>query len=1001
MKFVRVLLWCVAAIAVLLVIVVGVALNSSFQTWAARKALARQPDLRGSIARVDAGLNRVQLKDARIETHGAVLTLPALDAELPLSSAALGHGVLVRKLVAHGWTLDLLHAPRTAQAWRLNFAGWMRSAPAQAELVREFSLLPSAYAAMATPVPAAFAGLSQVVLPVDLALDGVDLEGDVILPGQPSQPVMRLKVRVHGGGLAAGKEGRFTVDVTGATGDGGAVSLTSAIAATMDTPRTFTRLSAKGEAGVSGTKIPQGVKLSFDVSGVRAAGHETYSVGLSNAQPLLAARAELDSTTGRINGTWTANLRASDLAPFALGHVLPAFAANGTGTFATDLNFAEMHAVGQLRGSVDQLGVLLPELTAIGAVQFDVDFEVLQHADSIRVERLNLAAASAAKKIASIRALQAFEFNPKTRELSVADQTQDLLAVSLEGVPLAWAKPVLGDIEVTGEELKGEFAAAAHAGGLTLRAKSPLTAGHVSVSQGGKPMLNDVSISLSLSADYSPSGWQANIAQFTAQTGNATVLSLTAKAGQLAGANQPVKATGSWTASLPALLAQPVVTGTAVLASGAAKGDFDASIDSKKAVQAKITLSDLVAVTKEKLPTTTIDAHAEADANNTTTFNVGLVFDQAGRKSDLTLSGTAGSAAGATALQARATSELIVVEDVQLLLLPLAASPAPAAQPATTPGRDAAAFWGAITGDFALALKKVVSANAFTVTNVAGAVKVDPAALKFDNVSAEFGQGSNLKVSGGFTFDAKKDAPYALLTDLTVNNFDTGPAFRALNPDKPPTLEAKVNVTAHVIANGINLTDVADHAQGDFQLTSKSGIFRALSADVSDKVQKTQATVAALGGILGAVTGRKEYGDYANKSQILSDIAKALAEIPFDQLNVQAKRDSTLNIKLTDFTLISPEVRLLGTGSVTYQEKVPLLGQPLSLQLTLSARGKTGDLMKRAGLLDTKQDNLGYTAFAMPIKIGGTLSNPDTRELRNALLNSALEKSGLLNGLIK
>jgi hypothetical protein len=215
-----------------------------------------------------------------------------------------------------------------------------------------------------------------------------------------------------------------------------------------------------------------------------------------------------------------------------------------------------------------------------------------------------------------------------------------------------------------------------------------------------------------------------------------------------------------------------------------------------------------------------------------------------------------------------------------------------------------------------------------------------------------------------------------------------------------PTVEAKVNVNSKFTGAGGNLMEVAERSRGDVQVTARSGIFRALSADMSDKAQKTQTAVATIGGLLGAVTGKKEYADYANKGQILADIAKALSEIPFDQLNVTASRGADLNMVLKDFTLISPEVRLTGAGGITYAEGVSILAQPLALQLSLGARGQLADLLKRAGLLDTKQDQLGYAAFSVPIKVGGTLAKTDTSELRNALLNSALEKSGLLDSIL-
>jgi hypothetical protein len=208
-------------------------------------------------------------------------------------------------------------------------------------------------------------------------------------------------------------------------------------------------------------------------------------------------------------------------------------------------------------------------------------------------------------------------------------------------------------------------------------------------------------------------------------------------------------------------------------------------------------------------------------------------------------------------------------------------------------------------------------------------------------------------------------------------------------------VEARINLTSRLTATGATLADLAARTHGDLLITSKGGIFRGLSADLTDRIQRTQSRVTAIASFLGVVPD-----DYVNKTRILAEIARALAEIPFDQLSVTATRDAALNLQLKDFTLISPEVRIGGGGGIRYVEGVPVLAQPMEVQLNLGARGKLGDLIKRAGLLDARQDSLGYAAFAVPLRIVGTLGNPDTNDIRTALLNSALERSGLLDGLL-
>ncbi|MDB6127737.1 MAG: hypothetical protein JWM35_1633, partial [Verrucomicrobia bacterium] len=345
-------------------------------------------------------------------------------------------------------------------------------------------------------------------------------------------------------------------------------------------------------------------------------------------------------------------------------------------------------------------------------------------------------------------------------------------------------------------------------------------------------------------------------------------------------------------------------------------------------------------------------------------------------------------------IDARITSDFLAIEDAQILAAPFAVAGAPGGK-ASADATPAPPFWSGLNGQVSLALKKVVYTNQFQVTDLTGTLRIDAGSFKLANGRGGFDAQSDVKLDGGVTYQAKTAEPYALAADFALNNFDTGPAFRAIDATKPPTVEARINLTSKLMGTGVSLADLAEKTRGDLLITSKGGIFRGLSADLTDRIQKTQSRVTAIAGFLGVVTD-----DFVNKTKILSDIAKSLSEIPFDQLSVTASRDASLNFQLKDFSLISPEVRIVGEGEVRHTEGIPVLGQPMQLQLNLGARGKLGDLIKRAGLLDVRQDNLGYAAFAVPLKIGGTLANPDTNEIRSALLNSALERSGLLDSLL-
>jgi hypothetical protein len=990
MKVARPLTIGIVVIAILLLVSLAVALNSSVQTWAARRALARRPDLHGSVGKVTVGFQHTEVKGLKIASHGAVLTLPSLILDLPMITAAAHERFNVKHLVAKGWTLDLTQVSR----------GEIPASPVQAPAASSagFSLLPAAYAGepvslAAAKAPALFRGIfTALQLPVDLSVDALELEGEVILPRELGHGTSRLHVILQGGGLGAGKAASFGVKIAGVTSDGGAMTLSGTISATMDTPRTFTQVAAKIDSSVSGIQFPDGVTLRVATSAERVPSGENYTVLVAGPSRRLAnLTGELVRADSRLAGTWQLDLQDSDLTPFLLGRRSPTFTASGQGTFETGGALDEIHAAGALNISAEHLDALRPELASFGPIKLVSDFDLLQHGQSLRLERLN-ATIAAESPVASINGLQSFEFNLKTGELRVADPSKDLVGISLTGLPLVWARAFLGDLVVTGGDIRGKFALSARDGGIGLRTETPLTIAAVGIARANETWIQDVDLSLSASGDYTPRGWQAEVADLVLSQKGDPLLTLTAKAGRLAGADQAIKATGNWKGNLTTLARQPVVVSKVQLKSGRAQGEFSASMDGTRSLELKLALSELVAAHDEKLPAVNVEVRADIAAGGKTTFSVPVWFTADGRKSDILLVGTLVPGASASVVDARLTGENVVLQDVQLLGLLAAADRAPSK---TAPsGSDAKPFWSALNGQITLALRKVIYTDTFEVSDVGGTIRLEPGSLKFDPVHAVFSPESDLKLTGGISFNVEAAKRYLLDADLTVNNFEAGAAFRALDPAKLPTVEGRVNVSSHINGSGANMGEVGETARGRFEVSSKGGVFRALATALpNERLQAAQSALSIVGGLLG--------GSAAETANATSEIVKILSEIPFDQLSLKAERDEDLNLVLKDFTLISPNVRLGGVGQVTYAAGKPLLQQALDMQITMGARGRLGELLGRVKLLKPEKDNLGYAVLSAPIKIGGTLAETDTSDLKNRLLAIALEKSGLGEALNK
>jgi len=105
-----------AAVAAAIGLLAAAALNPSVETWAARRAIAKARGSVKSVGRVSLALNRATLEGLRVEAGGAVLTAPRIDARIGVIPAALGWGLKFERLVAIGWTLDLIHSGAAAAA---------------------------------------------------------------------------------------------------------------------------------------------------------------------------------------------------------------------------------------------------------------------------------------------------------------------------------------------------------------------------------------------------------------------------------------------------------------------------------------------------------------------------------------------------------------------------------------------------------------------------------------------------------------------------------------------------------------------------------------------------------------------------------------------------------------------------------------------------------------------------------------------------------------------
>ncbi|MDD2765234.1 MAG: AsmA-like C-terminal region-containing protein [Opitutaceae bacterium] len=606
---------------------------------------------------------------------------------------------------------------------------------------------------------------------------------------------------------------------------------------------------------------------------------------------------------------------------------------------------------------------------------------------------------------------QPFRFKPASWDIAtLADHPGDLLQMKFGRLPLAGLKPYLGTFELDGDLLPGELTVRIQNGALQVAAAAPLRVEKLCARGADRAWAKDLTVEIEPLVDCSTQGVAVRLAALRVLNAlGATLCSAQAEATIAPDFSRP-QGRGSMTfdLSLPALAAQPFLAGFSTPSQGRMSGEARCSYDGNLLGEGRLTLNGLVSpATREPLPVANLSFRAGLSAKGDVAVQAPLLIDRLGERSDLTLAATYRTTGPDRSLDARISGQHFVVDDALALLRAFTAPAAaagslPAAPPASVsaaggppatavPAGPAAARseWAGWGGQVTLDLKSLVYGRTAEITDLAGRIAVDPQRIAVEKITGQMGKEGQIQLNAEARFAAGAPQPYASKLDLKVKDFEIGPLFKAIAPDKPPTVEGRFDVRSQAEGEGRTLAELIEHTRGDFVLQSRKGVFRGLQRAAT--VSRTASIVTGAARLLGL---EEKVGNLVSDIDAAAELAGVLAELPFDQLNVRLSRDQSLNLKLSDFALVSPNVRLQGDGSVTYAPGKNLLDQALQVRVNMGVMGTVETRISRAKLpvLSGGRDELGYMKLRDPFVIGGTLAKPDSSQLYAMLGRSLVDR---------
>jgi hypothetical protein len=585
--------------------------------------------------------------------------------------------------------------------------------------------------------------------------------------------------------------------------------------------------------------------------------------------------------------------------------------------------------------------------------------------------------------LSSLELQQPIRADLKAMTFTVANPNATAARMRLGEIPLAWAEPFVAKSKLAGSLTGATMDVTMRSiDDLTITTAEPIMLRGVTASMDGKAMAQGLDLSANFAATKRGDTIAYEVRKVEVKQGQALLAAMSVTGEAKLGTKMTVVAKGNFEADAAAMMTQPVLAPFATLSRGRIAAAFDANM--AEAIQAKAVISAKNLVAKQDNRALgdlelSLTANVKPDASGT--ISMPLTLTNAGRKSDVTVDGTFGKAANKETFlfTGKIGSNQLVVDDFQPLaaLAPAGEKPKTPTAPKTT--RDTEPFWKGVNGKVELDLKRVLYGKDYVISPVRGTAVITDSKISLDGLEGRFKE-NPFKVSGGVTFAAQQPKPYSLTASADVQNFDVGAFLRAANPNEKPALETKATLSAKLNGTGGTVGDLGKNAFGKFELTGTKGTMYLLERK-GGAGTAVNALAAGLS-ILGAARG-------SDTASALAEIAKLLNAVQFDSVKMQIERGADLSFKLTSMEVLSPILRMTGSGTVASKSADDIQNAPMNIVLQLGAKEQLGYLLQRVRMLGQNQDDKGYQLMSRTFSVGGTPSKPDSGALWKILGEAA------------
>lgn len=839
-------------------------------------------------------------------------------------------------------------------------------------------------------------------LPFPVSIQELSGQGQLtIQPSRAQQPPIVIALEAAGS-LQPASTSKLDLHLStrAPDGEGGQVDLRarSTLALRFIDQTRIGRITASTNIAATGPRFPNGAVLIFradlgnETDGL-SADIQAFGAGDSDQRELLNIRAGTDRANNTVKGRWVVDLNQTDLRPYSLGFALPLFSLKGNGGFVLDDG---LRLAGEWEADLPNPGEMDARFAAWGEIRVRGVFDAHRMADRWRIHRATTRVSNGPLLVA-LQLLQTADWSVEDRKWLVANPEGDVFSLEWQGLGADVLRPFIEPYRFQGRLARGGVTGRRTANGWLVRSQRTQQVLDFVWFERGVAIAAPVDFRFDAEAVIADDVIRADFSRVVIEraerrvgTGAATLTRRGAESWELTADldSDAVQLEGLVAAPSEAPLVQSGLVRTHIAFSSPAPKRWQAQFD--------FSAQGLQLLSGERLGDLSTSARADYTPATGLDLEIPVEISGAGTKSDLLILTHLADVGRRSTVETLVTSKVLDANATlawwrayqRLGPRSFAANPAVVAPRSTLP----APFWDGVEGRLKVALASVHWPNRSQPLQVEFMGVANASTLQIEQVKVASQDGSSAQFKGELNFvtGVPGAATYHFAGVGQAREFDPAPYLATLDPTRPPLVEGRFDLDLSFKGAGSTWASAMANTQATLVLTGRGGKFRAFDeAALMADFSRLSGGGSRLASLVGKATSL--FTNIDKRIAAGNNFMRRFADLAYDQATFELMIRPGEEVSVREFSLISPELRLLGRGTLQNNEQIPWAKRSLTLKAEVAVRGANERDLRTLGLIGDKADALGYYSIDRPIEIEGTLRDLAAKNLTE-IITSAIER---------